>query len=413
MSESRPVKRPEVSSHFQDGAFETGQIIRKGMGHKEEIQSDFERDYHSDIINKVIANGFVYTEKGITFHLATDFGFCYGVDRSLELAHETVKHFPDKRIFLTTEIIHNPYANKNLRAMGVQFLSGQYQEDLGIEDVTGDDIVILPAFGTDVKMLETLKNKGCIMVDTICGSVLNVWKRVESYARDGYTSIIHGKNYHEESLATSSRVLEYKGGKYLIVLNMKQGEYVADYILNGGNKAEFLETFENSVSPGFDPDNDLEKIGLANQTTMLSSESLAIADFLKETMVNKYSSKKIDQHFRNFDTICSATEDRQQAVLKLKDTPLDLMIVMGGYNSSNTNHLSKIAGEFFPTYHIEAADSILSPQQIRHKPYGKWENIISDDWLPKAPCKIGITSGASTPNHVLGAAIERILSFDI
>lgn len=353
------------------------------MGHKDDIQQEISQDYHSDIINRIVANGFVHQEKGVTIHLATDFGFCYGVDRSLELAHETVKHFPDKRIFLTTEIIHNPYANLNLRAMGIQFLSGQYKEELGIEDVTSDDVVILPAFGTDVGMLETLKKKGCIMVDTICGSVLNVWKRVESYARDGYTSIIHGKYYHEESVATSSRVLEYKGGKYLIVFSMKQAKAVANYILNGSDKQAFLEMFAEAVSPGFDPDRDLDKIGLANQTTMLSSESLAIADFLKETMIQKFGAKTIDQHFLNFDTICSATEDRQRAILKLKDRPMDLMLVVGGYNSSNTNHLCKIACEFVTAYHIDSAESILSAQQIQHKPYGQWETEVTDNWLPK------------------------------
>lgn len=407
------MRRPDISSHFDQDAFASGQIIRKGMGHKDEIRGEFNKDYHSDIIDKIVAHGHTYTERGITFHLATDYGFCYGVDRSLELAHETVKHFPDKRIFLTTEIIHNPYANNNLRKMGVEFLSGQYKAELGIEDVTGDDIVILPAFGTDVTMLETLKKKGCIMVDTICGSVLNVWKRVESYANDGYTSIIHGKYYHEESIATSSRVLEYKDGEYLIIVNMDEAKYVADYILKGSDKNAFLDKFNKAVSPGFDPDNDLTKIGLANQTTMLSSESLAIANFLKDTMIEKYGSENINYHFRNFDTICSATEDRQQAILRLRDRPLDLMLVMGGYNSSNTNHLCKIASEFVTAYHIESAEGILSTEQIQHKPYGQWDTVVTDSWLPKKPCHIGITSGASTPNHVLGKTIEKILSFDI
>jgi len=411
MSSHNPVRRPEISSHLDQNAFGDGQIIRKGMGHRDEIQGEISQDYHSDIINRIVANGFQYEEEGYTFHLATDFGFCYGVDRSLELAHETVKHFPDKRIFLTTEIIHNPYANKNLQAMDIQFLSGQYKGDLGIEDVTAEDVVILPAFGTDVAMLATLKEKGCIMVDTICGSVLNVWKRVESYARDGYTSIIHGKYYHEESVATSSRVLEYKGGKYLIVFNIEDAEAVADYIRHGKDKQAFLKRFAKAVSPEFDPDRDLKKIGLANQTTMMSSESLAIADFLKQTMIQKYSAETIDDHFLNFDTICSATEDRQQAILKLKDRPLDLMLVVGGYNSSNTNHLCKIAREFVTAYHIDSAESILSSEQIQHKPYGKWETVVSENWLPKTPCNIGITAGASTPNQVLGKTIERILSF--
>ncbi len=413
MGSKANVKRPSVSSHLAQEAFAPGQIIRKGMGHREAIEEDLQQAYHSDIVDRIVKSGNVYTEKEITFHLAASFGFCYGVDRSLELAHETIKHFPGKRVFLPTEIIHNPYANNHLKTLGIQFLSGPYKGDIGLQDITGEDVVILPAFGTEVKMLDELKEKGCIMVDTICGSVLNVWKRVESYAQDGFTSIIHGKHYHEESLATSSRVLEYKGGEYLIVLNMEEARYVADYILVGGDKKAFLDKFGKGCSPNFDPDKHLEKIGLANQTTMLSSDSLAIANFLRETMIQKYGLESIDTHFRNFDTICSATEDRQQAMLQLKKEPLDLMLVLGGYNSSNTNHLCKISKEFITTYHIEDADCLLSAGQIRHKPYGQWEAEVADDWLPTRPCHIGITSGASTPNQVMGRVIKKILSFDL
>lgn len=413
MSQKNSVRRPDVSSHLATDAFDPGQIIRKGIGHKEAVEEDLKKAYHSDIVDRIVAGGNVYAEKGITFHLADSFGFCYGVDRSLELAHETIKHFPDKRVFLTTEIIHNPYANNHLRGMGIQCLAGPYKGDVGIDELTADDVVILPAFGTEVKMLEQLKQKGCIMVDTICGSVLNVWKRVESYARDGFTSIIHGKYYHEESLATSSRVLDYKGGKYLIVLNVDEAKYVADYILSGGDKKIFLERFGKACSPHFNPDHDLERIGLANQTTMLSSESLAIAEFLKKTMTQKYGAATIHGHFRNFDTICSATEYRQQAILKLKEKPLNLMLVLGGYNSSNTNHLCKISGEFVTTYHIEDADCILSANKLRHKPYGQWDAVVTENWLPSPPCHIGITSGASTPNQVMGRVIEKILSFDL
>lgn len=411
MSEYAAKRRNTVSSHLTEDAFAPGQIIRKGMGHKEAIAGELQKAYHSDLVNKIVANGSVYTEKGFTFHLAVSFGFCYGVDRSLELAHETIQHFPDKRVFLTTEIIHNPYANNHLRELGIGFLAGPYKGAVTIDDLTEEDVVILPAFGTEVTMLELLKKKGCIMVDTICGSVLTVWKRVETYARDGFTSIIHGKHYHEESLATSSRVLQYQGGKYLIVLNMEEAETVSDHILNGGDQQAFLDQFGNACSPHFDPDTDLVKIGLANQTTMLSSESLAIADYLKQAMLKKYGVQNIDEHFRNFDTICSATEDRQRAILQLKDQPLDLMLVLGGYNSSNTNHLCKISGEFTTAYHIEDADCLLSKNEIRHKPYGQWETVVSSAWLPQIPCHIGITSGASTPNQVMGRVIDKILSF--
>jgi 4-hydroxy-3-methylbut-2-en-1-yl diphosphate reductase len=404
-------QRSEISSHFSEEAFAPGQIIRKGMGHKDEIKSDISRDYYSEIIHKIEQNGYVHKKNGLTFHLATSFGFCYGVDRSLDLAYETQHHFPGKRVFLTTEIIHNPNANNNLRKMGIHFLSGPYNDEYGFDDVTEDDVVILPAFGTDVDTLTQLKKKGCILVDTICGSVLNVWNRVESYARDEFTSIIHGKYYHEESVATSSRVLEYKGGHYLIVFSEDQAEEVIRYMLKGGDKKDFLGTFHKACSPGFDPDEHLDRVGLANQTTMLSSESLAIAERFRQTMIKKFGKDTLDQHFRNFDTICSATEDRQQAVLQLKDRSLDLMLVIGGYNSSNTNHLRKISGELTTAYHIEDADCILSANEIRHKPYGQWETIVTRDWLPQETANIGITSGASTPNQVMGKVIEKILSF--
>ncbi|MBI2499921.1 MAG: hypothetical protein HYW02_00270 [Deltaproteobacteria bacterium] len=251
------------------------------------------------------------------------------------------------------------------------------------------------------------------MVDTICGSVLNVWKRVESYAMERFTAVIHGKYYHEETQATSSRVFEYPGGRYLVVLDLNETDYVCRYIREGGEKQEFLDRFAKQVSPGFDPDQDLKRIGVANQTTMLMSESIEIARRLEQALADRYGSENLATHFRNFDTICSATEDRQNAMIDLvKNRHLDLMLVIGGFNSSNTNHLAKIASSKIPrTYHIEDKDFLISPDEIRHKPVGKFDVVTSKDWLPSGELSIGITSGASTPNQVMGDVIERVLSF--
>ena len=393
-----------MTSHLKPDAFAPGQIVRKSFGLRKEIEADLEQDYYSETIQKIIAAGNVYTEKGISFHLATSFGFCYGVDRAVELAYETKERFPDRRIFLTAQIIHNPRVNKKLQEMGVEFLTDY-------NHVAEKDVVILPAFGATATQIGKLKSKGCIIVDTICGSVLNVWKRVETYAQKGFTAVIHGKYYHEETQATSSRVSGYEGGRYLVVLNMEETQTVCDYIRHGGDKQAFLKKFSKQVSKDFDPERDLSRLGLANQTTMLMSESLAIAEALRKALLDRYGAEHIARHFRNFDTICSATEDRQNAIVEFKDKNLDLIMVVGGYNSSNTNHLAKMALSFTRAYHIEDADGLVSDKEIRHKPFGQFETIVTADWLPKGPIKIGLASGASTPNQVLGEVVEKILSF--
>lgn len=382
---------------------------RKGFGLRAQVQEEIKGVYASPIIDEIKKAGYTKKYGKITVHLAKEFGFCYGVDRAVELAYETRRNFPEKRIFLTTEIIHNPSVNGNLVEMGIRFLSGPYQ-NADISEITPDDVVIVPAFGTTIKELSELSKIRCTLVDTICGSVINVWKRVEKYAEDGFTSVIHGKYYHEETMATSSRVQQFSGGHHLVVLDEHEASYVTKYLEKGGDKSEFLERFKNSVSKGFDPDVHLNHIGCANQTTMLSSESLHIAGMFRQALINKFGADKIDEHFRSFDTICSATQERQDAIVALREKKPDIILVVGGYNSSNTGHLHEIAVTIAPAYHIDRAECIESSEVIHCKPLGKKGEEKKNDWLPKGEFSVGITAGASTPNKVMGDVLERLIN---
>jgi 4-hydroxy-3-methylbut-2-enyl diphosphate reductase len=247
-------------------------------------------------------------------------------------------------------------------------------------------------------------------VDTTCGSVLNVWKNVERYARDGFTSIVHGKYWHEETKATVSRATQFPGGHYLVVRDMNEARVVCNYIENRGDAKAFIEKFDRACSSDFDPVKQLERIGLANQTTMLSSESLAIESELKQAMIRRFGESELESRFRSFDTICSATQERQDAVIELVADGVDLMVVIGGYNSSNTNHLAEISSSSVPTYHISDSGCLLSGDEIKHKPVGGNERI-SRNWLPSGRVNIGITAGASTPDIKVDESIRRILSF--
>ena len=389
--------------------------FRKGFGLKGAIEGALTADYHSRVVDVIRAAGYTLTVGDLTFRLAGEFGFCYGVDRAVEYAYETRTKFPGKRTFLVGEIIHNPHVNQKLAAMGVAFLHRPEGRDAEFDfsSVTAEDVVILPAFGVTVRDFERLRKIGCVLVDTTCGSVLNVWKRVESYARDGFTALIHGKNYHEETKATSSQVNKYPGGKYLVVRDMNEARIVCDYIEKGegaGSSEQFLQQFKGKMTPGFDPDRDLQRVGVANQTTMLSGESLAIAAEVRKSMARRWGEDAASEHFRTFDTICSATQERQDAVLKLIAEPLDLMVVIGGYNSSNTTHLAAICHEKVPTYHIEDATGIDVEQgTIRFRPVGLHsQEETREGWLPPGKLTIGITAGASTPNNKIGETIERI-----
>jgi 4-hydroxy-3-methylbut-2-enyl diphosphate reductase len=385
--------------------------FRKGFGLRGEIEGALVSDYHSALVEEVRARGYALTVGGLTVRLTREFGFCYGVDRAVEYAYETRSKFPDRRIFLVGEIIHNPHVNAKLSAMGVVILRRGDAGEFDFGGVTADDVVIMPAFGVTKEAFDRLRAVGCVLVDTTCGSVLNVWKRVESYARDGFTSVIHGKYQHEETRATASQAAKFPGGHFIVVRDMGEARLLCGFIAHGGSVAELRQRFRVASSPDFEPERDLARIGVANQTTMLSGESLAIAAELREAMVARYGEAEAAQRFRTFDTICSATQDRQDAVLRLLEDSVDVMVVIGGYNSSNTNHLAALCAQRVPTFHVEDSAGI-EPERgvIRHKPVGGHGEMETAGWLPAVARVVGVTAGASTPNNKVGETIERVFA---
>lgn len=362
-------------------------------------------DFQSPLVDDIRAAGGMFQTGRFTFRLAKEFGFCYGVDHALDLAYETRRRFPDRTIHLTGEIIHNPTVNGRLAGMGFRFFNDS-------REVGRNDIVLIPAFGAPVGQLQELRDRGCFIVDTTCGSVVHVWKRVERYARDGFTTVIHGKFTHEETAATRSQTELIPGSKSLVLRDLAEAEEVAEFIRGHRTSDAFLDRFAKVASPGFIPETDLAHIGLANQTTMLASESLEIADRLRAAIADRWGEEEVPFRFRSFDTICSATQERQDAVHELLADPPDLMLVIGGYNSSNTGHLAEIASEVCPSFHIDRPECLISADLIHHlPPFGKQE-IETADWLPEGDVTIGLTAGASTPNRVLGDCIERVIRLE-
>jgi 4-hydroxy-3-methylbut-2-en-1-yl diphosphate reductase len=400
--------------------------FRRGFGLQKKVEPLVQAEYHSALVERIQARGyqeiFGEGESRVDVRLADAFGFCYGVDRAVDYAYQTCMQFPDRRIFLVGEIIHNPHVNQRLREMGITFIYPQADGAFDFSVVGAEDVVIIPAFGVTLHDFHRLREIGCVLVDTTCGSVLNVWKRVEQYARDGFTALIHGKYYHEESQATASQVNKHPDGRYLIVRDMDEVRLVLDYIEGAPgalSREAFLEHFRKKSSPGFDPDLHLKRIGVANQTTMLAGESLAIAAEVGKSLERRYGAEAeftAETHFRSFDTICSATQERQDAVEKMLGDPggpPDVMVVIGGYNSSNTNHLAVLCAETTTTYHIADADCIDAERgTIRFKPNGSpfdAPEVEAEDWLPAGPLTVGLTAGASTPNVKIGHAVELLL----
>jgi len=400
--------QPGVAHDVSDQGGKT--YFRSSLGLKREIAGAVASDYHSALITAMRENQGVLDVPGFRFHLAKEFGFCYGVDKAIDMAYEARTKFPDKRIFLLTEIIHNPRVNARMREMGILFLSGSGKSAAHTAaDITAEDVVLIPAFGVAAEEFRRLRDVGCILVDTTCGSVVHVWKRVEKYARDGFTSLVHGKFYHEETIATVSQARAH-GGHFLVVRDRAQASLVCDTIegkLAGGELMARIEAGARSV--GFDPARDLQHIGVANQTTMLASESLEIAAMIGDALARRHGESEREARFRSFDTICSATQDRQDAIRDLVNgTELDLVLVIGGYNSSNTTHLLEVARSRCPAYHVQDAGELRSIEEIRHLPFGAKEPVIARGWLPEGHLRVGLTAGASTPNRAIADTVARL-----
>ena len=385
-------------------------IFRKGLDLKHEVAGVLADSYDSRLIRQIKSNDFRYANGRLSVVLAREFGFCYGVERAVDYAYQARQRFPDRSVFLTGEIIHNPHVNDQLRARGIRFLSDPDEDPTR---VGSDDVVILPAFGVTVQELLRLSQAGCTLVDTTCGSVLNVWKNVSRYAKDGYTSVIHGKYWHEETQATASQAVQVAGGHYLVVLDKVEAAIACDYIRGSGNKVAFLERFASAISVGFDPDVHLEHVGCANQTTMLSTESMEIGEMFRQAMRERHGEAELVRRFRAFDTICSATQDRQDAVIRLLDEEsVDAMLVVGGYNSSNTCNLARICAGKVPTYHIADPEGLVSATEVRHRSVGDKSEVVTRGWLASSgPVRIGLTSGASTPDNLMEMVVRKLEAF--
>ncbi len=372
------------------------------------VQAQVLSHYRSELVDRIRATGNELTApNALTIKLAKEFGFCYGVERAIDLAYAARKVFPDQPIYILGEIIHNPEVNDQIRAMGIKLLAGK-EKEADIEDLHEGDVVIIPAFGAELGVMRRLEEKGCKFVDTTCGDVMSVWKRVRQYANESVTSIIHGKAWHEETKATSSRATDGPNGHYLVVFTLDETDYVCNYIVNGGNKQEFLEKFKGATSEGFDPDTHLQAVGVANQTTMLRGETEEVQRRIRQAIADRYGVQNLQKHFRFFDTICGATQDRQDALQHLLASKMDLLLVIGGYNSSNTSHLAEMGESVLPTYFIKNASKMVSTDTIHHYDQHKREEVTSHNWLPAGHANVGITAGASCPNNLIEDVIHRL-----
>ena len=376
-----------------------------------DVQAQVVMHYRSELVEYLRAHGGMISVGGLTIKLAKEFGFCYGVERAIDLAYAARRVFPPPtRIFLLGEIIHNPEVNDQIRNMGIVSVSPKpSEEEIQSLNLTAEDVVIIPAFGTEVATRRRLEASGCQMVDTTCGDVMSVWKRVRQYAKESVTSIIHGKAKHEETKATTSQATAFGPGHYLVVFDLQETDYVCNYILQGGDKEEFLAKFKGAYSVGFDPDLHLAAIGVANQTTMLRGETEEVQRRFRHAMGQKYGDAELPNHFRFFDTICGATQDRQDALQRLLREPMDLLIVVGGYNSSNTSHLAEMGEKVLPTYFIKNAAKMESDSLIQHWNQHTAQEVETRDWYPlNRPVTVGITAGASCPNNLIEDTIKRL-----
>lgn len=374
------------------------------------VQSQVESHYRSQVVEHIRNSGGTLSVDGVTVHLAKQFGFCYGVERAIDLAYAARKVFNDRRVFILGEIIHNPEVNRQIQDMGViNLLEGGREAD--VSGLGTEDVVIVPAFGADVTTLARLKERGVQLVDTTCGDVMSVWKRVKQNAAEDMTSIIHGKASHEETRATASRAVHESKGHYLVVLTLEDTDYVCDYIRRGGDREAFLERFKGAYSPEFDPDKHLRRVGVANQTTMMRGETEEVQRRVMAAIRDRDGETGAKQNYRFFDTICGATQERQDALKEMLRKEMDLLLVIGGYNSSNTSHLAEMGEVVLPTYFIRNAGKLESRERVVHFDQHEHREIVTENWLPMPPATIGITAGASCPNNLIEETILRI--FDL
>ena len=373
------------------------------------VQAQVETHYRSEIVERLRASGGTLTHRGVTVRLAKQFGFCYGVERAIDLAYAAAKVFQDRRLFILGEIIHNPEVNEQIVALGIRNLLGK-EKQAEVSELTAEDVVIVPAFGTDVTTLAEIKARGCQIVDTTCGDVMSVWKRVRQNATEDVTSIIHGKASHEETKATASRAVQNGKGHYLIVLTLADTDFVCDYIRRGGDKVAFLERFRGGYSEGFDPDRHLRRVGVANQTTMMRGETEEVQRRVEAAIRDRDGAERAKESFRFFDTICGATQERQDALRDMLAAPMDLLLVIGGYNSSNTSHLAEMGEAKLPTYFIRNAGRLESRERIVHYHQHEKREVVTENWLPAVPLTVGITAGASCPNNLIEETILRLFA---
>ncbi len=379
----------------------------------EKVQAEVESHYRSPVVEKIDDRGGELTIGNTTVRLARQFGFCYGVERAIDLAYAARRVFADRNIYLIGEIIHNPEVNRQLREMGIKNLAGD-EADARIEDLGENDVVIVPAFGAETEVMDGLKERGCDIVDTTCGDVMSVWKRVRQNAKQEMTSIIHGKAQHEETRATASRARAADGsGHYLIILTLDDVDYVCEYIREGGDREVFLKRFEGAYSTGFDPDIHLKRIGVANQTTMLKEETEELQKRLKQAIFDRDGVEKAEANFNSFDTICGATQERQDALFGMLKDSMDVLLVVGGYNSSNTSHLVEIGEKVVPSFFIRNADCLKSLEAIIHFDLERKEEVesyTSNLTNPDKTVVFGITAGASCPNNLIEETILRVFA---
>ncbi len=391
------MKKFDIPEHYRSSIISTIKELRK-------IKDPRKKDFTPTELNF----------GPVKFYIARHFGFCYGVENAIEIAYRTVEENPGKRIFLLSEMIHNPGVNSDLQQQGINFIMDtEGNHYVQWDEITKEDIVLIPAFGTTIEIEKKLIEMGIPteQYDTTCPFVEKVWNRAYELGEKEHTVIIHGKHNHEETRATFSHSV--RNAKSVIVRDIKETETLAKIILGILPKEDFYKIFSGKYSDGFNVEKDLKKVGVVNQTTMLATETQEIADLLKRTMVDKYGEENIQDHFADTrDTLCYATNDNQSATYGLLNTNADLAIVVGGYNSSNTSHIVELLEKKFPTYFINNADKILSKKLIRHFNIHSKEEITSDNFLPtKESVKIVLTSGASCPDAYVDEVLSKILSF--